>query len=38
MKIMTLGAQQGEEVVIRAKGDTEEAVEALIELISKDEH
>jgi phosphotransferase system HPr-like phosphotransfer protein len=30
MKFMTLVAQQGEEVAIRAKGDTEEAVEALI--------
>lgn len=38
MKVMTLGAKQGEEVVIRAEGgDAEEAVEALVELISKDE-
>lgn len=39
MKVMTLGAKQGEEVVIRAEGDdAEEAVETLVELISKDEH
>jgi phosphotransferase system HPr (HPr) family protein len=39
MKIMTLGAKHGEEVVIRAEGDdAEEAVEALVELISKNEH
>jgi phosphocarrier protein HPr len=39
MKIMTLGAKKGDEVIIRAKGDdAEEAVEALVELISKDEH
>lgn len=39
MKVMTLGAKQGEELVIRAEGDdAEEAVEALVELISQDEH
>ncbi len=39
MKIMTLGAKKGDEIVIRAEGDdAEEAVEALVELISKDEH
>ena len=39
MKIMTLGAKKGDEVVIRAEGnDAEEAVEALVELISQDEH
>ena len=39
MKIMTLGAKQGDEVVIRAEGDDAEgAVEALVELISQDEH
>ena len=39
MKVMTLGAKKGDEVVIRAEGDdAEEAVEALVELISKDEH
>ncbi len=39
MKIMTLGAKKGDEIVIRAQGDdAEEAVEALVELISKDEH
>jgi phosphocarrier protein HPr len=35
MKIMTLGAKKGDEVVIRAEGDdAEEAVDTLIELIS----
>ncbi|MBV9452717.1 MAG: HPr family phosphocarrier protein, partial [Rubrobacter sp.] len=35
MKIMTLGARKGGELVIRAEGDdAEEAVDALIELIS----
>jgi phosphocarrier protein HPr len=39
MKVMTLGAKQGEEVIIRAEGDdAEEAVEALVELISQNEH
>ena len=39
MKIMTLGAKKGEEIVIRAEGnDAEEAVKALVELISQDEH
>ncbi len=39
MKIMALGAKKGDEIVIRAEGDdAEEAVEALVELISKDEH
>jgi phosphotransferase system HPr (HPr) family protein len=39
MKIMTLGAKKGDEVVIRAEGnDAEEAVEALVDLISQDEH
>ena len=39
MKIMTLGAKKGDEVVIRAEGDdAEEAVEALVEFISQDEH
>ena len=39
MKVMTLGAKKGDEIVIRAEGDdAEEAVEALVELISKDEH
>lgn len=37
MKIMTLGAKQGDEVKIKAEGeDAEEAVEALVELISED--
>jgi phosphocarrier protein HPr len=36
---MTLGAKKGDEIVIWAEGDdAEEAVEALVELISKDEH
>jgi phosphocarrier protein HPr len=39
MKIMTLAAKKGDEVVIRAEGeDAEEAVDALVELISQDEH
>ena len=39
LKIMTLGARKGDEIVIRAEGDdAEEAVETLAELISKDEH
>ena len=39
LKIMSLGAKQGDEIIIRAEGDdAEEAVETLVELISKDEH
>ena len=39
IKIPSLGAKKGDEVVIRAEGDdAEEAVEALVELISKEEH
>jgi phosphocarrier protein HPr len=39
MKVMILGAKQGEEVVIRAEGDdAEEVVEALVEIISKGKH
>ena len=39
LKIMSLGAKQGDEIIIRAEGDdAEEAVETLAELISKDEH
>jgi phosphocarrier protein HPr len=39
IKLPTLGARQGDEIVVRAEGDdAEEAVEALAELISKDEH
>jgi len=39
MKIMTLTAKKGDEIVIRAEGeDAQEAVEALVELISQDEH
>ena len=39
MKIMTLAAKKGDEIVIRAEGDdAEEAVEALVALISQDEH
>jgi len=37
LKIMTLGARKGDKVTIRAEGDdAEEAVEALIELVSAD--
>ena len=39
MQLMTLGAKKGDEIVIRAEGDdAEEAVEALVEFISKNEH
>jgi phosphotransferase system HPr (HPr) family protein len=39
MKVMILGAKQGEEVVIRSEGDdAEEVVEALVEIISKGKH
>jgi phosphocarrier protein HPr len=39
MKIMNLAAKEGVELVIRAEGeDAEEAVDALVELISQDEH
>lgn len=39
LKIMTLGARKGDILTIRAKGDdAEEAVDALVELISADEH
>jgi phosphocarrier protein HPr len=39
LKIMTLGAKKGDQITIRAEGDdAEEAVEALAELISQDEH
>jgi phosphocarrier protein HPr len=39
MKVMTLGAKKGDEIVIRAEGDdAEEAVETLVELISQNEH
>ena len=35
LKIMTLGARQGDVIMIRAEGnDAEEAVENLVELIS----
>ena len=39
LKIMTLGARKGDTIVIRAEGDdAQEAVDALTELISGDEH
>lgn len=39
LKIMTLGAKKGDSITIRAEGeDAEEAVDALAELISADEH
>ena len=38
MKLMTLGAKKGDEILIRAEGeDEEEAVDALVKLISKEE-
>ena len=39
LKVMTLGARKGDTVFIRAEGeDAEEAVDALVELISQEEH
>ena len=39
LKIMTLGARKGDTLTIRAEGDdAQEAVEALVELISADAH
>jgi len=39
MRIMALGAKKCDEIVIQAEGDdAEEAVKALVELISKNEH
>ncbi len=39
LKIMTLGAKKGDRIIIRAEGDdAEDAVDALTELISADEH
>lgn len=39
MKIMTLGAKKADRITIRAEGDDAgEAVDALAEFISKDEH
>ena len=38
LKIMTLGARKGDKLTIRAEGDdAEEAVDALVDLISADE-
>jgi phosphocarrier protein HPr len=38
LKIMALGAKKGDEITIRAEGeDAEEAVEALVELVSVEE-
>jgi len=39
LKLMTLGAKKGDNITIRAEGeDAEEAVVALTDLISADEH
>ena len=39
LKLMTLGAKKGDNITIRAEGeDAEEAVDALTDLISADEH
>jgi phosphocarrier protein HPr len=39
LKIMTLGARKGDTLTIRAEGDdAQEAVDALVELISADQH
>ena len=39
LKLMTLGARKGDTLTIRAEGeDAKEAVDALVELISADEH
>jgi phosphocarrier protein HPr len=38
LSLMTLGAKHGDKVVVRAEGeDEEEAVDALVELLSKEE-
>ena len=38
IKLMALGAKKDEKVIIRAEGDdAEEAVDALVELVSKNE-
>jgi len=39
LNVMTLGAKHGDAIVIRAEGDdAEQAVDALVEVISADEH
>jgi phosphotransferase system HPr (HPr) family protein len=39
LKVMTLAAKKGDGITIRAEGDdAQEAVDALVELISQDEH
>src|SRR5215210_7794032 len=39
LKVMSLGAKKGEKIVIKAEGDdAEEAVNALVEFISVNEH
>ncbi len=39
IKLITLGAKKDEKITIRAEGDgAEEAVDALVELVSKSEH
>lgn len=39
IKLMTLGARKDEKITIRAEGDdAEEAVNALVELVSQNEH
>ncbi len=39
LKLMTLGAKKGDKITIRAEGeDAQEAVDALTQLISADEH
>jgi phosphocarrier protein HPr len=39
MKLMTLGAKKDEKITIRAEGDdAEEAVNALVELVSMNQH
>jgi phosphocarrier protein HPr len=39
LNVMALGAKHGEAIVIRADGaDAEQAVDALVEMISADEH
>lgn len=39
LNLMSLGAKQGDELTIRAEGEDEEAAaEALLELISQEEH
>ena len=37
LKLMTLGARHGDRVVVRAEGEDEEAVDALVAILSEKE-